>query len=137
MRKNSIPNPVMIGALVLIVATGFLSACKRGGGGDSTSGTTSAVSAADIAKGKELYVKNTCSTCHGDTGLGDGPAGKVLKPPPRNLQLASSYKQGGTAADIAETVKTGIPGTNMAAFAHISEADRNLIAQYIVSLQKK
>lgn len=33
------------------------------------------------AKGKKIYVK-ICSTCHGNLGKGDGPAGKELNPRP-------------------------------------------------------
>lgn len=37
-------------------------------------------------KGEKLYSK-LCWTCHGKTGQGDGPAGKSLKPKPRNFSL--------------------------------------------------
>ena len=33
-----------------------------------------------LARGAELYGTN-CATCHGDGGMGDGPAGKTLDPP--------------------------------------------------------
>ena len=37
-----------------------------------------------IAKGKELFV-STCSSCHGQDGKGNGPAGGALNPKPRNF----------------------------------------------------
>lgn len=37
-------------------------------------------SAASIEDGKVLYVKN-CQSCHGKTGLGDGPKAKLLETP--------------------------------------------------------
>lgn len=42
------------------------------------------VSADDITAGKALYEKN-CATCHGDAGLGDGPAGAELEEKPTNF----------------------------------------------------
>ena len=44
----------------------------------------SAALAADLAKGKETF-KTICSTCHGETGKGDGPGGQGLQPPPRDF----------------------------------------------------
>jgi mono/diheme cytochrome c family protein len=41
-----------------------------------------------IAKGKEQYTA-LCVACHGEKGLGDGPAGTALNPKPANLQLAA------------------------------------------------
>lgn len=42
--------------------------------------------AENIAAGKKLYEMN-CALCHGVTGLGDGEAGKDLKPPPANIAM--------------------------------------------------
>ncbi len=41
-------------------------------------------SAREVDEGRELY-KADCAACHGDQGLGDGPAGKSLNPPPAPL----------------------------------------------------
>ena len=37
-----------------------------------------------IAHGAKVY-KTNCSICHGDKGMGDGPAGMALVPKPRNF----------------------------------------------------
>jgi cytochrome c5 len=42
--------------------------------------------AAPVAK--DVYAQR-CTTCHGPTGLGDGPAGKALNPKPRSFQDAA------------------------------------------------
>tara|TARA_B100001115_G_scaffold168650_1_gene148650 strand:+ start:567 stop:917 length:351 start_codon:yes stop_codon:yes gene_type:complete len=43
-------------------------------------------------KGGMLFQK-LCWTCHGKTGLGDGPAGRNLNPQPRNFKLESVQGQ--------------------------------------------
>ncbi len=68
-----------------------------------------------IAHGKVIY-QNNCTICHGATGVGDGPAGKSLVPPPRNL-VEGKWKRGsGTEIDMFNTIKDGLPGTSMAPF---------------------
>ena len=48
----------------------------------------SAGNADALAKGKEQYTA-VCLACHGEKGLGDGPAGAALTPKPGNLQTAA------------------------------------------------
>ena len=43
-------------------------------------------------KGEMLFQK-LCWTCHGKSGLGDGPAGKNLNPQPKNFRLNSVQDQ--------------------------------------------
>ncbi|MCK5237343.1 MAG: cytochrome c, partial [Deltaproteobacteria bacterium] len=40
----------------------------------------------NLAEGAKLY-KSRCALCHGEKGLGDGRAGKMLNPPASNLAL--------------------------------------------------
>lgn len=40
--------------------------------------------AESVAAGEEVYVQN-CQTCHGALGLGDGPGGEGVQPPPADL----------------------------------------------------
>ena len=44
--------------------------------------------AENLAAGEKLYQAD-CATCHGATGLGDGPAAKGLNPPPANIAATS------------------------------------------------
>ena len=41
-----------------------------------------------VDRGATAYEKN-CASCHGTTGLGDGPVGRSLSPPPANLAFLS------------------------------------------------
>jgi mono/diheme cytochrome c family protein len=43
---------------------------------------------ASLERGEELYATN-CATCHGDGGMGDGPAGKALDPGPAPIAHTS------------------------------------------------
>ena len=52
---------------------------------------------------KPIFDKN-CSTCHGPGGKGDGPAGKMLKPPPADLGTATKTV---ADADVAKVIKEG------------------------------
>jgi mono/diheme cytochrome c family protein len=40
--------------------------------------------AENVSHGRQIYEQN-CATCHGAHGLGDGPTGKSLQPPPARL----------------------------------------------------
>ncbi|KAA3645800.1 MAG: cytochrome c [Chloroflexi bacterium] len=50
-------------------------------------GTTSPVAAEDASSG-ELYTLH-CAACHGDSGMGEGPAGQVLDPPATDIANTS------------------------------------------------
>lgn len=52
---------------------------------------------------KPLYDKS-CNMCHGPGGKGDGPAGKMLKPPPADF---AAVLKGKTDADITKIIKEG------------------------------
>ena len=73
-----------------------------------------AVSAGDLATGKQLYAKH-CAKCHGPAGRGDGPAAKDLESPPSDhtdAEHASYYSDNGRLW----IVRNGIPRTTMPGF---------------------
>ncbi|WP_205297750.1 cytochrome c/FTR1 family iron permease [Pantoea sp. Cy-639] len=86
----------------------------------------------DPARGASLYAQN-CAVCHGDTGLGDGPAGVGLTPPPANLRSAQRLDQL-SLFDLYNTLGLGIEGTEMPSFAdQLDERQRWDVAAYIAS----
>ncbi len=85
-----------------------------------------------IAHGKQVYTTN-CAVCHGPGGAGDGPAGKALVPPPRNL-IEGKWKVGGDSIALYKTLKDGIAGTSMASFAHIPKLDRWALVHFMRSI---
>jgi mono/diheme cytochrome c family protein len=62
-----------------------------------------ATSAARAQDAKAAYEKN-CVACHGASGKGEGPAGKMLKPPPADFATALKGK---ADADIIKVIKEG------------------------------
>ncbi len=85
-----------------------------------------------IAKGKELFNTN-CSSCHGESGQGNGPASATLNPPPRNFVDPSKqiWKNGPKPSNMFVTLQEGIPNTGMASFSIIPPEDRFAIIQYV------
>ena len=83
--------------------------------------------AGDAEAGRSLFMAN-CMACHGADADGNGPAARALKPPPRNFSDPDFWK-GKTDEDLAQTIRSGRPGTAMMAFAQLSDDDvANLIA---------
>ncbi len=69
--------------------------------------------AAVIAEGKAIFEgKGTCFTCHGVSGHGDGDAGKVLDPGPRNFGNAK-FHDCKTDGEMLYIIRNGSPGTAM------------------------
>lgn len=83
-----------------------------------------------IAKGKELYDAN-CKSCHGDTGLGDGPAGLILNPKPRNFHQTDGWTNGRTIDAMYKTLQEGIISKGMAAYEYLPPSQRFDIIHYI------
>jgi mono/diheme cytochrome c family protein len=67
----------------------------------------------NIAKGKAIYEgKGTCFNCHGTSGKGDGPAGQILNPSPRNFTNPKFHKNR-TDGEMFWIIKNGSAGTGM------------------------
>lgn len=78
---------------------------------------------AAVATGRDLYAQ-TCQTCHGGEAQGDrGPA-----------LATGTFKHGGEDADLFHTIRTGVPGTQMPAFAALPADNVWRIITYLRSL---
>ena len=104
--------------VVLMLAALVLAAC--GGGGAETvvaldsvpadfAGKSNPLGADAATAGAEVF-KTNCAACHGETGLGDGPAGAALDPAPQNL--ADLQAQAGDDY-LFWRITTGKEGTSM------------------------
>lgn len=88
----------------------------------------------DMVKHGAAVFKTNCSMCHGPKGLGDGIAGKALKPPPRNF-VEGKWKQGGGEIALFKTIQNGIAGSSMQAYKDALPAkDRWALVQFIHSI---
>jgi high-affinity iron transporter len=89
--------------------------------------------APDLAKGRALYA-SSCAPCHGATGLGDGPAGANLDPPPRNFHERDRLVALSPFA-LFSTITYGLAGTGMAGYeTQLDEASRWDLAFYVGAL---
>ena len=97
-------------------------------------GKKAKVSAEWLNAGKEAYTLY-CRPCHGGKGKGDGPASAALRPPPRDLAIAT-YKFGGVVdglphdEDFTRILTGGLTGTAMLAW-DIPKNDLYAVTQYI------
>lgn len=89
--------------------------------------------AASLSAGQALYERN-CLSCHGPTGLGDGPVGLTLNPRPADL---TQHTIPGVHPDsqLYEWISEGFPGSVMPAFRDaLTEEERWHLVNYIRTL---
>ncbi|MBI4686896.1 MAG: c-type cytochrome [Nitrospirae bacterium] len=90
----------------------------------------------ELERGKTLY-ERYCAFCHGKKGDGNGPAGHVLFPKPRDF-TRGLFKVRTTPTgeppsdeDIFNIIKFGVPGSSMPSFIEIREGDMKAVAKYV------
>lgn len=75
-----------------------------------------AENAESVARGKEIYIKQSCHSCHGETGRGDGAQVMVdaegLPTRPRDF-VGGIFKGGYDVASLYHRIYVGMPGTPM------------------------
>lgn len=79
-----------------------------------------AASQTSSLSGKDMF-QQYCTSCHGQSGKGDGPAASAMKVPPANLtKLAAKYKGVFPDMEVAEALRAG-PTPSSNANVHGSE----------------
>ena len=86
-----------------------------------------------MARGKAIFAQ-TCATCHGPDGKGDGPAGLGLNPRPRNFAQNVGWKNGTRIENIYKTLDEGIKGSAMVSYRDLTKRDRMALAHVVQSL---
>ena len=86
----------------------------------------------DVASASALYARQ-CAACHGATGAGDGPAAASLDPPPIDFTDAHRASQR-SPFSLYQVITQGLPGTSMASYSHLSDADRWALAYHVGSM---
>jgi len=88
-----------------------------------------------LARGKALYTQ-TCATCHGAEGQGDGPGAKGLKPAPRRFTEAQGWTNGPGIPQIYHSLEKGVPGTSMVSYSYLSKRDRMALVHVVQGFAK-
>ena len=87
-----------------------------------------------LARGQAVFAQS-CSSCHGPAGRGDGAAGKALTPPPADLTDPAEMRTV-TPLDVYRKVTIGVPGTGMPSFdGKLPDADRWAVAAFVPTLR--
>lgn len=86
-----------------------------------------------MARGRALYAQ-TCATCHGPEGKGDGPGAKGLNPAPRDFTLGAGWKNGPRLEAIYRTLEEGVKGTSMVSYNYLSKRDRMALVHVVKTL---
>ncbi len=97
-----------------------------------------------LVKGKELFTKLQCHTCHGETGAGDGPSAAAMKDKwglpilPRDFNIGA-FRGGSSGHDLYLRIATGMAGTPMLGFPDdvLKPDDRWALVHYVQSLRRK
>jgi mono/diheme cytochrome c family protein len=139
-RKNIARRwaPLLAVALLVAAAVSPAAAEPDGSGPDDTIRLTGP----DPAAGEALY-RSRCASCHGADGRGDGPVARFLDPRPRDFTRGvfkiRSTESGSppTARDLLRTIRNGLPGTGMPAFAALSPEELRRLVAYIRSLSPR
>ena len=102
--------------------------------------TAGSALAQDAKAGAELYQKQGCAKCHGDSGAGDGSMGQKLKPAPSDWSKGGGGLKDLDDAKIAESIKKGGPAIGkskaMPGNSKLSDADVTNLVAYVMTLKK-
>ena len=89
----------------------------------------------NLTKAANLY-ENNCMSCHGQSGYGDGEAGKGLEPSPTNFHDLERMRNV-SPYGAYNTITLGVNGTGMAPHDYLSKENRWSLAYYVSSFRFK
>ena len=122
----------MVVGAVVVIAGGALLFGALGAGDELPERNPIPPTQESVATGMRLYQEN-CQLCHGAGGLGDGPGGVGLEPPPADLVVHVPLHPDHA---LFEFIRDGVPGTAMAPLGDkLSDDEMWHVINYIQTLQ--
>ena len=109
MRNRGAAVVMACGAAALVAGAFMAGGALEGGDTQAAARNPILPTSASVAAGKVVY-ERYCASCHGDSGLGDGPAAAGLEPAPADL---SEHVPLHPDADLYGFISEGIEGTAM------------------------
>ncbi len=89
-----------------------------------------------LIRGREIYLAY-CVSCHGPTGLGDGPLAQNLTPHPRNL-AKDPWKYGEKPEAVLNVLNNGVKDSQMPSFGGtFPDTDLKAVAAYVFQIAGK
>lgn len=87
-----------------------------------------------LVQGRAIYLTR-CTSCHGETGRGDGPTAKSLLGPPVGNLTRSPWKHGDRPEQVREVVAQGVKGTAMSAWGSVlDDPEVRAVVAYVYHL---
>jgi cytochrome c oxidase cbb3-type subunit 3 len=124
----------IVGALVVAAVVGR--SVLEGPGDDPPGGPAIGEGPAGemLAEGKRLY-EARCSSCHGNSGRGDGPIADSLQGPGPGDLTDDDWTHGDRPEQILKVIAEGVPGTTMAGWrSAFDEAQLRALTAYMYRL---
>lgn len=132
--SRSAARSAAVAALLGTVCIGGCSSKKAFSEPQRLGGQT--IAAQTLNQGKKIFGRY-CIACHGEAGDGKVPSAASMKPPPRDFTAGifkfTSVPAGElpTDADLMRTVRRGLGGTHMAAWASLPREDLQAVVHYV------
>lgn len=129
-RTLVVPLAVLGVLAVAVIAARSLLGPKPGEPGGPGDGSPEAV----IAEGRLLF-ESRCSSCHGNSGRGDGPIASSLQGPGPGDLTDDDWKHGDRPDQVVAVIAKGIPGTTMSGWESAFDEDQiRSLASYMYHL---
>ena len=91
----------------------------------------------EILQKESRSMRSTASACHGPQGKGDGPAGKMLKPPAADFTRDPEVKRSPRPTLEASGRKMESPALRMGPWkGQLSHTEMNDVMEYVMALRK-
>lgn len=90
-----------------------------------------------LVEGRTLFL-NRCSSCHGESGKGDGPSARLLKTGKAGNFTDGEWKYGDKPEQVLTIIAKGTPDGQMPGWDGVySKADQRAVAAFVYHLGKR